>query len=311
MTSIGEGWVGDKFDEVKQDLGEFFIYLSEQIQSGANGFLSEMMEFVLHTPLVADNEIIVSLWGTVRVLSFSIIGVMFAWEGFKKVISTDNIIRHVEFKEMFIRLIYGLILAIFSLDIIDIMINFNNAMIATVKNAFPMSLEAELSINGVFSFLMITVLVIVQLVLAVKLILQYWMRIAEIWLMAVLSPIVYVLWINPKWGNYLGSWTSRMITTIFTTFIWALILAIYSGMVSMVSAAGTITGFATLGPIAGICLSIAMLLVMIETPTFLRSFMDNQPNALGLLKKTVSNVRNSTPVGLTVKAAGWLKPKTA
>jgi len=303
-------WTGDTFDSLKEDLGDMFIYLSEQIQQGANGFLSEMMEFVLHTPLIAENEVIVTLWGTVRVVSFAIIGIMFAWEGFKKVISSDNVIRAVEFKEMFVRMIYGIILAVFSLDIIDLMITFNNVLIDTVTGIFPMVTDATLSVNGVFSFVMVTALVIVQLVLGVKLILQYWMRIAEIWLMAVLGPLMYTLWINPSWGNYLGRWVSRLTTTIFTTFVWALILAIYSGMVSMVAATGMLVGFPTLGPIAGICLSIAMLLVMIQTPDFLRAFLDNQPNALALIKSTYNNVKNSTPAGLAKKATGWVKPRT-
>lgn len=300
-------WAGEEFDTLKGDLGDFFIYLAEQVQKGANGFLSELMEFVLHTPTLAENEVIITLWSTVRIISFSIIGVMFAYEGFKKVISNDKgVLQHVEFKDMFVRMIYGLIFAVFSLDIIDMMINFNNALIATVKTAFPMTLDAELSVNGVFSFIMITALVIVQIALGIKLILQYWMRMAEIWLMAVLSPLVYTLWINPKWGNYLGNWSSKMITTIFTTFIWALILAIYSGMVSLVSATGILVGFETIGPIAGICLSIAMLLVMIETPSFLRGFMSNSPNMAQSISSTYRNIKNSTPAGLTKKAAGWI-----
>lgn len=310
MTFNIKEWTGEAFSELKDELGDMFVYLAEKMQEGANGFLSEMMDFVLHTPLVADNEIIVTIWGTVRIVSFAIIGIMFVWEGFKKVISTDNVIRTVEFKEMFVRMVYGVILAVFSLDIIDIMIHFNNALIDTVKGLLPMHVESTLNVNGVFSFIMTAVLVVVQLVLGVKLILQYWMRIAEIWLMAILGPLMYTLWINPKWGNYLGQWINRLITTIFTTFVWALILSIYSGMVTMVASAGMLVGFPTLGPIAAICLSIAMLLVMIETPSYFRSFMDNQPNALQMAKNTFRNVKNSTPVGLTKKAIGWIRPKS-
>ncbi|AEO93413.1 gp153 [Bacillus phage G] len=302
--------VGESWELIKENIGDFFLYLSQQLQEGANSFLAEMLDFVLYTPLVADNEIILSIWATVRIISFALIGVMFVWEGFKKVISTDNIIRHVEFKEMFVRMVYGIVLAVFSLDIIDLMINFNNVLIDTVKSSFPMTLESKLNINGVFSFLMVLALVIVQVVLGIKLVLQYWMRIAEIWLMAVLGPLVYVLWINPgsKLSGVLSQWVSRLTTTIFTTFIWALILAIYSGMVSMIASAGMLAGFPTLGPIAGICLSIAMLLIMIETPAFLRSFMDNQPNALHLVKKVYTNVKSSTPMGFANKAAGWILP---
>lgn len=303
--------VNDKLDEAKEDIQEMFLYLAEKMQEGANSFLSEMMDFVLYTPLVAENEVILSIWSTVRVIAFALIGIMFAWEGFKKVVSTDNVIRHVEFKEMFVRMVYGIILAVFSLDIIDLMINFNNALINTIKTAFPMTLKSELDVNGVFGFIMILALVVVQVVLGIKLVLQYWMRMAEIWLMAVLGPLVYTLWITPggKYSGMLGQWLNRLTTTIFTTFVWALIVALYSGMVTMTASVGMIAGFPTLGPIAGICLSIAMLLVMIETPSFLKGFLDNQPSALQLLKRTYGTVKGSTPVGLTKKAAGWIKSK--
>lgn len=299
-------WAKENWDDLVEHIKELFVQLADTLQTGANSFLSELIEFVLYTPTVADNEVILSIWSTVRIISFTIIGIMFVWEGFKKVISTDDVLRHVEFKEMFVRMVYGLILAVFSLDIIDILINFNNALIDTVKNAFPMTLEHNLSVNGVFSFIMVIALIVVQIVLGIRLLLQYWMRIAEIWLMAVLGPLMYTLWINPKWGNYLGQWISRLITTIFTTFVWALIIAIYSGMVSMVASAGVLAGFTTLGPIAAICLSIAMLLIMIETPSYFRQFLDNQPNALNMILSTYRNIKNSTPVGLAKKATGWL-----
>ncbi|MNY13374.1 hypothetical protein D3C86_1465060 [compost metagenome] len=132
------------------------------------------------------------------------------------------------------------------------------------------------------------------------------MRIAEIWLMAVLGPIMYTLWINPKWANYLGRWVDRLITNIFTAFVWALIIALYSGMVSAVASAGMLVGFPTLGPIAGICLSIALLLVMIDTPSFLRTYMDSGQNPISMIKNTAAAVKSSTPVGIAKKAGGWL-----
>lgn len=302
-------WIKENWEYFLDHLSEAFHMLVDSLQTGANGFLSEMLSFVLQTPFVAANPIILQIWSTVRIISFAIIGLMFVWEAFKKVISSDNVIRHVEFKEMFVRMIYGIILAVFSLDIIDLMIGFNNALVDTVKGAFPIVINNVISTNGVFSFVMVLALIVVQVVLGVKLIIQYWMRIAEIWLMAVLGPLMYTLWINPKWGGYLSKWVDRLISNIFTTFVWALIIALYSGMVSAVASAGMLVGFPTLGPIAGICLSIALLLVMIETPEFLRSYMSAGKNPINMIKGTINNVRNSTPIRFTQKAAGWMLKK--
>lgn len=300
------GFLKENWDSFVDHMQDLFLLLSESLQSGANVFLSEMLSFVLQTPLIAANPVIVEIWAIVRVISFSIIGIMFAWEGFKKVISSDNVIRHVEFKEMFVRMIYGIILAVFSLDIIDIMIGFDNALVNTVKNAFPVTINNNIGVNGAFSFIMVIALMIVQVVLGVKLIIQYWMRMAEILLMAVLGPLMYTLWINPKWGNYLGRWIDRLITNIFTTFVWALIIALYSGMVSAVASAGMLVGFPTLGPIAGICLSIALLLVMIDTPEFLRSYLHSGQSPINMIKSTVSNIKNSAPTKIAQRATGWM-----
>lgn len=308
--SIKDG-LKDSWDTLAANSKELFRMICENLEESSNKLLQELMDFVLYTPTLADDPIIMQIWTIVRIISFSLIGMMFVWEAFKKVLSVDNIVSTVEFKTMMTRLIYGLVFAVFSLDIIDLMINFNQALIETIKTNFTINIKQELSINGVFGFIMVFALMAVQMVLAIKLILQYWMRIAEIWLMAVLGPIVYVLWINPNWGGYLRQWVSRLTSTIGTTLIWAILFAIYSAMVSLVASTGMLVGFPTLGPIAAICLSIALLLTMHQTPSFLRGFMQSEQSALDIMKSTTKDVVSTykKPISLTKKATGWLRKR--
>ncbi|MNB96076.1 hypothetical protein D3C81_753420 [compost metagenome] len=295
--------------ELWDQIKDAFVILAQNLQEGANIFLKEMIDFVLYTPDIAGDPIIIKLWTIIRTISFALVGVMFVWEGFKKGVSMD-LIRTVEFKQMFTRMIYGIILSVFSLDLIDIIIHFNDALIQTMKDNFPILIETTLNTTGVFSTIMVIVLLVVQVVIGIKLILQYWMRMAEIWLMAVLGPLMYTLWINPNWSGYLSQWFRRLTTTIFTTFVWSVIIALYSAMVSLVATTGMLVGFPTLGPIAAMCLSISLLLVMVETPSFLAGFMDSHQNALKLAKNNITSIVRTVknPVG---KAAGWLKPRSS
>lgn len=309
-TSIQEGFQ-ENLDQVADKSKDLFKVICENLEESSNKLLQELMDFVLYTPTLAEDPVIMQLWTIVRIISFSLIGMMFVWEAFKKVLSVDNVVSTVEFKTMMSRLIYGLIFAVFSLDIIDLMINFNQSLIDAIRTNFTINIKQELTVNGVFGFIMVFALMAVQMVLGIKLILQYWMRIAEIWLMAILGPIVYVLWINPNWGGYLRQWVSRLTSTIGTTLIWAILFAIYSAMVSLVSSTGMLVGFTTLGPIAAMCLSIALLLTMHQTPAFLRGFMQSQSSAVDLMRHTAGDVikMSRIPVNITKKATGWLRRK--
>lgn len=305
VNSYLDGIMSDLYEKMK----ELANHAMEQIQSGANIFLKEMLDFVLYTPTLANDPIIEKLWNIVRTISFSLIGLMFVWEGFKKGVSSD-LIRTVEFKQMFVRMIYGLVLSVFSLDLIDIIIRFNEALVTTMKDNFTIQLDSGLQSTGVFSSIMILALLVVQVVIGIRLILQYWMRIAELWFMAIIGPIMYTLWINPNWSGYLGQWFRRLTSTVFTTFAWSIIIAIYSAMISMIASAGMMVGFPTLGPIAGMCLSIALLLVMVETPSFLRQFIDSHQSAVTLAKANITQAVKAAKairsLNVKGKVAGWM-----
>jgi hypothetical protein len=302
-----EGW-----EHFKENAADLFAMLADNLQEFANTFLKEMMDFVLYTPLVAEDPIITKLFGIVRIISFSLIGLMFVWEGFKKAVSVDDIMSHAEFKKMFVRMIYAFVLAIFSLDMIDILIHFDNALITTVKNMFPVQIKNELTVNGTWAFVTVIALIIMQVVMGIKLILQYWMRIAELWLMAILGPLVFTMWINPSNAGQYSNWIRRIIVLVFTTFVWALMFCLYGAMVSLTASTGMLTAFPLLGPIATICLSLAMLMLMNKVPSMLSQYVDNSPNAVTMLKQTAGSVISTSkmPFKTARKVAGWLKPKS-
>lgn len=297
------------WDSIVSNASDLFAYLGEQLKDGVTSLMKELIDLILTTPHVADNPVIFKMWVIVKTISFCLIGLMFVWEGFKKVTSQGSVGRAVEFKDMFVRMVYGLILATFSLDIVDIIIDFNNALVETMRDNFSMTIDSTLNTTSVWNFIITLALVVVQIVLSIKVAIQYFMRQAEIWLMAVLGPIVYTLWISPNFSGYLGSWMRRLFTTVFTSFFWSLILVLYTAMVGTVALTGTVWGM---------CMSIALLLVMLETPTYIRQFMDAGSNPIQMLNKAkntaaqkMRQVRNvaSGGIGMAREVTGWLKPK--
>lgn len=301
------------WDSIQTHAADLFAYLGEQLKDGVTALMKELIDLILTTPHVADNPVVFKMWVIIKTISFCLIGLMFVWEGFKKVTSQGSVGRAIEFKDMFVRLVYGLILATFSLDIVDIIINFNNALVDTMRDNFSMTIDSTLNTTSAWNFIVTLALVVVQIVLSIKLAIQYFMRQAEIWLMAVLGPIVYTLWISPNFSGYLSSWMRRLFTTVFTSFFWSLILVMYTAMIGTVALTGTVWGM---------CMSIALLLVMLETPSYLRQFMDSGSNPIQMLNNVKRGAQAKMLQARRVAGAvvspgtaalgaigGWLKPK--
>lgn len=299
-----QGPVHDTWEETSQDVADFFVSLDEQVRTGVSNLMDDLINLILSTPTVSDQPTVYAIWETIRLISFAIIGGLFVWKGFEMVVSHGSIGRTVDVKDMFVRMIYGIILAVFSLNIVDIMINLNNAFVEGIRDNFSMSIDSKVYRDSFFSYIMSLALLVVQLVLAVRIAIQYFMRLGEIWLMAVLAPLFYTLWINPSMSGYLGTWVRRMFTTIFTQFIWAVILALYTGFVGMMAMDGTVWGM---------CMSLALLLTMLKTPNYLHQFMQSAENPLQIMSnaknRTLSNARKirNFKNGISKKVTGFIK----
>lgn len=280
-------------DNFQADLKELFLNIGEVIRDGVMNLMHELVDLILTTPTVSDNPVIVKIWVVMRAISYSLIALMFIWQGFMNVVSSSNIGRTVDFKDMFTRMIYALILSTISLNIIDVVIHFNNALIDTLKSNFSIAIDSKLDKTTAWNYFITMCLLIVQVVLSIRIAIQYFMRLGEIWVMSILSPVVYTLWIMPGFGGYLKSWLSRIISVIFTTFFWALILVIYTAMVSLVSLNGTIWGM---------CMSIALLLFMLKTPSYFNQFLHAQENPLQILNGMKTNVLQRYKVAKGVKS---------
>lgn len=298
-----QGPVDDTWEKAKSDIGDFFISLDEQIRTGVSSLMEDLVDLILTTPTVSDQPIVHQIWSDIQIISFCIIGGLFVWKGLELVLSNGSIGRNVDIKDMFVRMIYGIILAVASLAIVDIMIYLNNAFVEGFRARFPMVIDSKIYRDNTFTYILSMALIVVQIVLSVRIAIQYFMRLGEIWLMTVLGPLFYTLWINPSMGGYLSTWLRRLFTTIFTQFIWAVILALYTGFVSMVALDGTVWSM---------CMSLALLLTMLKTPNYLHQFMHSTENPFQIMNQAKSRtLRNMRKVknfksGISKKVTGFI-----
>jgi hypothetical protein len=277
-------WFSDPSINQKNFLWEFLQQLSDSVYGALMYLMQEMVKLITVFPSVRQMPELYTIWKYMLFLSLTCIPLMFILCGSRNLFSLNgNIIRQIELKSLLTRLCYMLVLILGSLPFIDWMVILNNTLIEVlvvrfnVHSTFAHHVTAP-TLSGNF---IATALIIYQMYLAIKIIIGYWLRVAELNLMAVVSPAVFTMWINPGWGSYLGAWTSRIYVLIFTQFVQVLILIIYGQ---------TLYRFYETGTVPSLCLSIATLILMNNVPAFFQLFA-GRDNAGHILNNTWRNVR--------------------
>ena len=261
---------------------EFLKQLSDSIYGAMTYSMQEMIKLIVKFPSVRDMPEMYIIWKYMLFLSLTCIPIIFIYCGSKNLFAFNgNIIRNIELKSLLTRLCYMLVLILGSLPFIDWMVILNNTLIEVLMIRFDKATFQHMTAPSVTGNLLATILIIYQIYLVFKIIIGYWLRVAELNLMAVISPMVFTMWINPNWGSYLGAWTGRIYNLIFTQFIQVLILVIYGQ---------TLYKFYETGTIPSLCLSIATLMLMNNVPAFFQLFV-GRDNSGYILANTFRGAR--------------------
>lgn len=247
--------------------------------------LMELINTLMKFPLVSQIPGIMEIWKFVAILSMACIGIIYIIPSIRNLISIDDsIIKRMELKKMIPRTLYSFVLMYLSPMYIDLLIEFSNLLVSTIASNFPFTEFISGSIGSLKLSLISIIIMIVQLFFIVKTIIGYWLRVTETLFLTVASPALFTMWINPAWGGYISSWHSRLISLIFTSVAQALTLAIY-GKVLGASLAST--------SLSGLCLSIAVLLLLDNIPHVFSQFIC-QDNSAQVVSKAKSKIKSVT-----------------
>jgi len=242
-----------------------------------------MLDTISHMPLLSSLREMMTAYYMVLIISLSCISCIFAYKGIKMLFSLDEIDR-LEGKQIFSRLVYSLILGILSLKYIDALIIFNNLIISFMIS--KLSIMPTISnIDNSYGIILPIFLLLIELGILIKILIGFWMRMAELIFAGIISPIMFTLWINNEWSGFLKSWNKRIIVLIFTQSTQVLLLIIYTLMLNEWMLSGTLNG---------ICLSVAALFSLDRAPKVLQTFADN--SAYADAKRTMTKVWQSKPI---------------
>ncbi len=251
-----------------------------------NNLTREMLKSITHMPYLKDLPELLPIYNYIKYISLSLSGCIVGYKGLKLLFSNDESDK-IESKQIFGRLSYSFILGSLSLQFIDLLISANNCVSDLIISKFDISMFTFPATTGM---LLPIAIFLFQIFEILKILIGFWMRMAELVFAGVISPAMFTCWINSEWSGYLKSWSKRVSVLVFTQVVLVLILVIYSMMLK---------GWCLTGSINGACLSIATLLLLNKGPKILQGYADN--SAYEDAKSTVTKIINSKIVKTITK----------
>lgn len=277
-------FIYDRGHEATTNVSNNDGFLSKEIfGKNIEKIMKIMLDTITRMPLLSSLHTMMKAYYIVLIISVSCISCIFAYKGIKMLFSIDEFDK-IEGKQIFSRLIYSIMLEILSLRYIDALIIFNNLIISFMVAKLPI-LPLISDIDNSYGALLPIVMLLIELAIAVKILIGFWMRMAELVFAGITSPILFTLWINNEWAGFLKNWNRRIVVLIFTQSTQIILLIIYTLMLD---------GWALSGTFNGICLAVATLFSLDRAPKILQLFADDSSYVEA--KRTVSKVWQLRPI---------------
>lgn len=213
-------------------------FLNNIIQAVGAPFLAALDYFTKETPLMAKNSGVFNLWLAVVGITDVLFILVVALIGFQVMSASSFGIEEIEFKHLLPRIGLVFLLVNTSIFFIDAIIELSNVLITAINKVSGASsvwdtLTAVVKESGGQGAAALLVM-LAFLIFSIMLLVYYVGRLVTLFLGAVLSPLVIVLWLVPGFRDFSLSAIKTYITTIFVLFVHVvtLILAatLFTGM---------------------------------------------------------------------------------
>ncbi len=255
------------------------------IETAAKPFVEGLQFFVKGTPLMSANASVFNMWLVVLAIANVLFGLVVILLGFKIMSFASLGLEEIEFKHLIPQLLFIFIIMNSSIFIIDGIIALSNWMIQAVQVGISTSSvwDSLMKVANESKDMKLAALfiMIVFIILTVTLLVYYLLRLVTLFIGAVLSPLVTLLWLVPGFKDFCESAAKSYLTTIFVLFIHVIILALASSLFTGMIASSP--GEA-LDPIMSMLIGIATLLALLKTQSVLAQYALVSTGARGMRK---------------------------
>lgn len=216
--------------------------LSNIIQTVAAPFIGALDFFTKQTPSMVDNSAVFNLWLVMVGITDALFVIVLALVGFHVMSASAFGFDELDIKHLLPRIGLIFLLMNTSIFVIDSIIEVSNVLILAVEqisgsNTVWHTLTSVVAEAGGQSVAALLVM-LVFLVFSFILLLYYVSRLVTLFIGAVLSPLVFLIWLIPGFRDFSETAIKTYITTIFVMFIHVVILMLASSLFTGMAAAG-------------------------------------------------------------------------
>ncbi len=238
--------------------------LSLIIQTVATPFLDALDFFTKATPLMSDNPTVFNLWLAMVGITDVLFVVVIALLGFHVMSASTFGFDEIEFKHLLPRIGLIFLLVNTSIFVIDGIIGLSNALITAMSKVGGASSVWETLIQvvndsggqGIAALLIMLAFLIFSVILLV----YYVGRLVTLFIGAVLSPLVVLIWLVPGFRDFSETAMKTYISVIFVLFVHVVILQLAASLfVGMSAASGNDVPNTLIAMVTGLATIIALL----------------------------------------------------
>ena len=242
-------------------------FLQNIIQSATKPMLDGIMSMLTSVPSLVHNSVVFNFWLTIVGITDSLFALVIALLGFHFMSASVFGFDELPLKELFPRLGLAFVAANTSIFLIDWLTSLCQVMIQAVlhatgglDHAWVLTAFDPATILSGMTTMLTLLLFVVFILLAVVLMLFYLGRLMVLAVGAVLSPIICLLWVIPKFTGFAESTTKAYLVIVFSSFVHIVIIQLASSFITLPDQVGA-------NPLVSLLVGIALFSLLLKTTT--------------------------------------------
>ncbi|HUB93605.1 MAG TPA: pilin [Verrucomicrobiae bacterium] len=242
------------------------------VQTLASPFIGSLAYFTKSTPLMADNSTVFSMWLAVVGVTDALLVLVIVLLGFHVMSAATFGLNEAQLKHLLPRICLIFLALNTSIFMIDGVIELSNTMIRAVNFANSTTLlwnaltavvrqSTEFGLPALLIMLLFTIF-------SVILVIYYLGRLITLYLGAVLSPLILLLWLVPGFRDFSETAAKAYIMTIFVLFVQVVILIVSGSLIASVAGGPTQAA----DPLMSILAGVAAMYAVLRVPSIMDRF---------------------------------------
>ena len=237
------------------------------ITSVGQPFIQALRFFTSGTPLMGDNSSVFNLWLVVAGVADSLFVIVVAILGFGVMSFASFGLEEIAIGSMLPKLGLAFLLINTSIFAVDGVISLSNAVITAILAASPdqtvWKVLSDVVTQSIGLGFVALLMMVVFLVLVVILLVYYVGRLVTLYLGAILSPLIVLLWLVPGFRDFSLTVIKTYLTTVFVLLVHVIILLLAGSIFAGLLAGGG-NGQA-INPVMAIVIGLATIVMLLKT----------------------------------------------